>query len=44
MGNGGEPVRTPEELGDLRGSESGTDSDGYEKEDARMVRARQKKR
>ena len=39
MGNGGEPVRTPEKLGDLGGSKSGTDSDGYEKEKAGMVRA-----
>ena len=42
MGNGSEPVRTPEEWGNLGGSESGTDSDGYEK--AGVVWPRQKKR
>ena len=42
MGNGGEPVRPPEEWGHLGGSESGTDSDGYEK--AGVVWPRQKKR
>ena len=31
MGNGGEPVGTPEKIGDLGGSKGGTDSDGYEK-------------
>ena len=40
-GNGGEPVRTPEKGGDLGGSKDGTHSDGYEKEKAGMVRARQ---
>ena len=44
MGNGGEPVRTPEEWENIGGSKLGTDSDGYEKEKAGMVRARQKKR
>ena len=47
MGNGGEPVRTQEKLGDLgRGNSAkgGTDSDGYETEKAGMVRACQKKR
>ena len=39
-GQGGEPVKPPEKLGDLGGSEGGTDSDGYEKEKAGMVRAR----
>ena len=41
---GGGAVRTQEKLGDLGGSKCGTDSDGYEKEKAGMVRARQKKR
>ena len=41
MGNGGEPVRTSEKLGDIGGSKGGTDSDCYEKEKAGMVRARQ---
>ena len=44
MGNGGEPVRTPEGWGNLGGSESGTDSDGYEKEKAGVVWPRQEKR
>ena len=44
MGNGGGPVRTQEKRGDHGGSKGGTDSDGYEKEKAGMVRARQKKR
>ena len=34
MGNGGEPVRTPDESGYLGGSKGGTDSDDYEKEKA----------
>ena len=42
--HGGEPVRRPEQLGDLWRSKGGTDSDGYEKEKAGMVRARQKRR
>ena len=44
MGNGGEPVRTPEEWGNIGGSERGTDSDGYEKGKARVVWPRQRKR
>ena len=44
MDNEGEPDRTPEKLGDLGGSQRGTDSDGYEKEKAELVRAGQKKR
>ena len=44
MGNGSEPVRTPEEWGHLGGSESGTYSDSYEKEKAGVVRPRQEKR
>ena len=44
MGNGGESIRTPEEWGNLGGSESGTDSDGYEEKKARVVWPRQKKR
>ena len=42
MGNGGEPVRTPEKWGDPGKSKGG--SDGYETEKAGMVRTRQKKR
>ena len=38
MGNGSEPIRTPEKLGDLRGSKGGTDSDGHEKEKVGMGR------
>ena len=34
MGNGGEPVRTPEKLGDLGRGKDGSDSDGYEMEKA----------
>ena len=41
MGNGGEPVGTPEKRGDLGGSQGETDSDGQEK--VGMVRARYKK-
>ena len=37
------PVRTPEILGDIERSKGGTDSDGYEKEMAGMVRASQNK-
>ena len=44
MGNGSEPVRTPEEWGNLGGSEIGTDNDGYEKEKAGVVWPRQKER
>ena len=44
MGNGGEPVRTQDKLGDLGRSKGGTDSDGYETEKGGMVQARQKKR
>ena len=44
MGNGGEPVRTPDKLGDPGRGKGGSDSDGYETENAGMVRARQKKR
>ena len=44
MGNGGEPVRTQEKLGDIGRGKGGTDSDGYETEKAGMVRACQKKR
>ena len=39
MDNGGEPVGTPEKLGDLGGSKGGTDSDGHEKAKVGMVRA-----
>ena len=44
MGNGDEPVRTSEKIGDLGRSRGGTHSDGYEMENAGMVRARQKNR
>ena len=44
MGNGGEPVRTPEKLGDLERGKGGSDGDGYETEKAGMVWTRQKKR
>ena len=40
MGNGGEPVRTPEKLGDLGGSKVETYSAGHEKDNIGMVRAR----
>ena len=43
MGNGGEPVRTQEKLGDLGRSKGETDRYGYETERAGMVRAGQKK-
>ena len=39
MGNGVDPGRTPEKW-DIGGSKGETDSDGYEKEKAAMVRAR----
>ena len=44
MGNGGEPVRTPEKLGDLGRNNDGSDGDDYETEKAGMVWARQMKR
>ena len=37
MGNGREPVRTPEKLGDLGRSKGGSDGDGYEMEKAGLV-------
>ena len=39
MGNGVEPVGTPEKLGDI-GRKSGTDSDVHEKATGGMFRAR----
>ena len=44
MGNGREPVRTPEKRGNLGRSKDGSDSDGYETEKAGMVWTRQKER
>ena len=44
MGNGGEPVRTPEKLGDIGRSKGGSNSDGYETEKAELVWTRQKNR
>ena len=44
MGNGGEPVRTPEKLGDIGRSKGGSNSDGYETEKAGVVWTRQKER
>ena len=43
MGNGGESVRTQEKSGDLGRNKVGTDSDGYEKEKAGMVRAHKRR-
>ena len=37
---GGEPVGTPMKLGDLGGSNCGTNCDGHEKKKVGMVRAR----
>ena len=44
MGNGGEPVRTQEKLGELGRCKGETDSDGDETEKDGMIRAHQKKR
>ena len=44
MGNGREPVRTPEQWGNLGRSKGGSDSDSYETEKAGMVWTRQKER
>ena len=44
MGNGREPVRTQDKLGDIGRGNGGTDSNSYETEKAGMVRAHQTKR